>query len=133
VSAPEAGVFREPWEAQAFALAVALHERGLFTWAEWASALGAEIAAADPDPTGEHYYHRWLAALERLVADKDATDAATLARYRDAWERAAERTPHGTPIELAPGDFQTRSAASSSAGGSTEAAESVTSIAASRP
>ena len=96
-------VFREPWEAQAFALAVALHERGVFTWAEWASALGTEIRraqeAGDPD-TGDTYYRHWLAALERLVAEKRITDEATLARYRDAWERAAERTPHGTPIEL---------------------------------
>ena len=101
-------VFREPWEAQAFALALALHERGVFTWAEWASALAAEIRraqeAGDPD-TGDTYYRHWLAALERLVAEKHVTDAATLVRYRDAWERAAERTPHGTPIELDPQDL----------------------------
>jgi nitrile hydratase accessory protein len=98
-------VFREPWEGQAFALALALHERGVFTWPEWASALAAEIAAAPPDPTGEAYYHRWLAALERLVAAHEITDEATLTRYRDAWAHAAERTPHGTPIELASSDF----------------------------
>jgi nitrile hydratase accessory protein len=101
-------VFREPWEAQAFALAVALHERGLFSWAEWALALADEIGAAqahgDPD-TGETYYHHWLAALERLVVDKRVTDAMTLLRYREAWQQAAHRTPHGTPIELAPQDF----------------------------
>ena len=101
-------VFREPWEAQAFAIAVALHERGLFSWPEWAAALAAEIQAAqdrgDPD-TGETYYHHWLAALERLLVSKQATNAATLAQYRQAWKRAAGRTPHGTPIELAPQDF----------------------------
>ena len=101
-------VFAEPWEAQAFALAVALNERGLFTWPEWAEALGREIdrapAAGDPD-TGATYYRHWLTALERIVADKRLTDAGTLAVYADAWGRAAERTPHGTPIELAPGDF----------------------------
>jgi nitrile hydratase accessory protein len=96
-------VFREPWEAQAFALAVALHERGLFTWPEWAAVLGDEIGRAQDD--GEGYYRHWLAALERLVAEKHATDAATLARYADAWGRAAERTPHGTPIELRPDDL----------------------------
>ena len=100
--------FREPWEAQAFALAVALHERGLFSWAEWAVALSDEIHSAqargDPD-TGETYYRHWLAALERLVVSKRATDAVTLARYRDAWNHAAKRTRHGTPIELAPQDF----------------------------
>jgi nitrile hydratase accessory protein len=104
----EGPVFREPWEAQAFAMALALHEKGLFTWPEWAEALGAEILraqnAGDPD-TGETYYRHWLAALERLVAEKDIATAATLARYRDAWDRAADRTPHGEPIELKPDDF----------------------------
>ncbi len=101
-------VFREPWEAQAFAIALALNERGVFSWHEWAQALADEIRAAqgrgDPD-TGETYYHRWLAALERLVIAKRATDAETLARHRKAWKHAASRTPHGTPIELAPQDF----------------------------
>jgi nitrile hydratase accessory protein len=101
-------VFREPWEAQAFAMAVTLQARGLFTWGEWASALGEEIkraqAAGDPD-TGETYYRHWLATLERLVAQKGVTDPATLARYREAWDHAADRTPHGTPIELRVEDF----------------------------
>ena len=101
-------VFAEPWEAQAFALAVALHERGVFSWPEWADALAAEIRRArearDPD-TGETYYRHWLAALERIVADKRVTDAVTLSRYADAWGRAADRTPHGTPIELDARDF----------------------------
>jgi nitrile hydratase accessory protein len=104
----EGPVFREPWEAQAFAMALALHERGVFTWAEWAAALGEEIkraqALGDPD-TGETYYRHWLNTLERLVAAKGVTDGATLARYRDAWDHAADRTPHGTPIELKPEDF----------------------------
>jgi nitrile hydratase accessory protein len=101
-------VFREPWEAQAFSMAVALHQRGLFTWPEWAATLAAEIkraqAAGDPD-TGETYYRHWLAALERLVADKGVASRDMLTRYRDAWDRAADRTPHGTPIELSPDDF----------------------------
>ena len=101
-------VFREPWEAQAFAMALALHERGLFTWSEWAAALGAEIkraqAAGDPD-TGETYYSHWLAALEKLVADKGVTTSETLHRYRDAWDHACDRTPHGKPIELRAEDF----------------------------
>jgi nitrile hydratase accessory protein len=104
-------VFREPWEAQAFALVVALHERGLFGWDEWTATLAAEIqaaqAAGDRD-TGETYYLHWLAALERLVDAKGLTDAAALQRHADAWERAAQRTPHWTPIELAPGDFAAR-------------------------
>jgi nitrile hydratase accessory protein len=101
-------VFGEPWEAQAFAITLALHRRGLFTWTEWSTTLAAEIkrarAGGDPD-TGETYYRHWLAALERLVADKRLSDQAELARYRDAWKRAADRTPHGTPIELEPQDF----------------------------
>jgi nitrile hydratase accessory protein len=101
-------VFREPWEAQAFALAVALHRRGLFGWGEWAAALGAEIKAAqlagDPD-TGATYYRHWLSALERIVAAKGIADGAVLARHRDAWARAAGRTPHGSPIELTAADF----------------------------
>ena len=100
--------FRAPWEAQAFALTIALHDKGLFTWGEWTAALAEEIAraqrAGDPD-TGETYYHHWLAALECIVAHKGLGDTASLLRYRDAWHRAAERTPHGMPIMLAPEDF----------------------------
>ena len=102
-------VFREPWEAQAFAMTLALYERGLFTWPEWAATLADEIkraqAAGDPD-TGETYYRHWLNALERMVAEKNVTDAATLKRYHDAWDHACDRTPHGKPIELQPGDFR---------------------------
>jgi nitrile hydratase accessory protein len=102
-------VFREPWQAQAFAMTLALHARGVFTWAEWAAALGAEIkraqAAGDPD-TGETYYLHWLAALEKLVAEKGVTSGETLHCYRHAWEHACERTPHGQPIELQPSDFR---------------------------
>jgi nitrile hydratase accessory protein len=101
-------VFREPWEAQAFAMAVSLHERGLFTWSEWAKTLGEEIkkaqAAGDPD-TGETYYRHWLATLERIVTARGLADAQILARTRDAWHRASIRTPHGDPIELQAGDF----------------------------
>jgi len=101
-------VFREPWEAQSFAMTLALFERGYFTWPEWAARLADEIAraqrAGDPD-TGETYYRHWQATLERIVAEKGLTDAPTLARYREAWDRAADRTPHGRPIELQPRDF----------------------------
>jgi nitrile hydratase accessory protein len=101
-------VFREPWEAQAFAMALTLHERGLFTWSEWAATLADEIkraqAKGDPD-TGETYYQHWLATLERLVAEKGVASSDTLRRYHDAWDHAADRTPHGSPIELRPEDF----------------------------
>ncbi|OYX80306.1 MAG: nitrile hydratase accessory protein [Bradyrhizobium sp. 35-63-5] len=101
-------VFREPWEAQAFAMTLTLYARGLFTWPEWAATLATEIkraqAAGDPD-TGETYYSHWLAALEKIVAEKGVTTEDTLHRYRDAWDRACDRTPHGQPIELRPDDF----------------------------
>jgi nitrile hydratase accessory protein len=102
-------VFREPWEAQAFAMALSLHERGLFTWSEWAAMLADEIkraqAAGDPD-RGDTYYHHWLATLERMVSAKGVAGPDMLMRYHDAWDRAADRTPHGTPIELRPEDFR---------------------------
>jgi nitrile hydratase accessory protein len=101
-------VFREPWEAQAFAMALALHARGLFTWSEWAASLADEIKRAqglgDPD-TGETYYRHWLANLERLIAAKGVASTDLQHRYRDAWDHAADRTPHGQPIELKPEDF----------------------------
>ena len=101
-------VFRAPWEAQAFAMALALHERGVFTWSEWAETLGAQIkraqAQGDPD-TGETYYRHWLAALEKLIEQKGVATSDTMHRYRDAWDHAADRTPHGQPIELTAQDF----------------------------
>ena len=101
-------VFREPWEARAFAMTLALYERGMFTWSEWAAILADEIKHAqrsgDPD-TGETYYRHWLAALERIVSEKGVADSAGLARTRAAWAHAAARTPHGVPIELTPDDF----------------------------
>lgn len=104
----EGPVFCEPWQAQIFALTLALHERGVFTWVEWTACLGRAIkraqAAGDPD-LGDTYYQHWLAALEALLAEKGVADAALLARYATAWERAAARTPHGAPITLAAADF----------------------------
>jgi nitrile hydratase accessory protein len=101
-------VFREPWEAEAFALVMSLQKRGVFSNSEWTAALGEEIkkaqAPGDPD-TGETHYHHWLAALERLVAVKGLADPTTLAHTRKAWQHACARTPHGTPIELRPSDF----------------------------
>ena len=104
----EGPVFREPWEAQAFALAVSLQERGVISRGEWSAALGEAIkkaqAGGDPD-TGETYYQHWLAALENIVAAKGLADPQVLTRTRDAWAHACARTPHGTPIELRADDF----------------------------
>jgi nitrile hydratase accessory protein len=98
-------VFAEPWQAQAFALAVKLSEQGHFTWTEWAATLGAELKAAaergEPDD-GSRYYHHWLAALERLVTAKGLTDRASLETRKLAWADAYRHTPHGQPVELIP-------------------------------
>jgi nitrile hydratase accessory protein len=101
LNAPEAPNFDEPWQAQAFAMAVALNERGLFDWGEWAKALGAEIAAAPQEAGNDAYFHSWLRALETMLIAKGATSAAELADLAEAWRAAAEATPHGRPITLA--------------------------------
>ncbi len=95
-------VFREPWEAQAFALVVALHDQGAFTWAEWTETLSATIrsTAKPQDDGGSDYYQHWLQALELLVAEKGLVAAPALSRRREAWRRAAHATPHGSPILL---------------------------------
>ena len=99
----EGPVFRAPWEAQAFGMAVALHERGHFTWTEWAAYLADEIAAAQARgeaDDGTRYYERWLAALERIVASKRLVADVELTTRKEQWDRAARETPHGRPIEL---------------------------------
>jgi nitrile hydratase accessory protein len=97
--------FEEAWEAQAFAMAVALHERGLFSWSEWTARVAAEALPATGEESAGPHYISWLTALERLVADNGIAHPETLARYRQAWRRAAARTPHGMPIELQRSDF----------------------------
>jgi nitrile hydratase accessory protein len=97
-------VFAEPWQAQAFALAVKLSEQGYFTWKEWAAALAAELkTAADrgEHDDGSRYYEYWLAVLERLATAKGLTDSALLLDRKEAWAEAYRRTPHGKPVELA--------------------------------
>ncbi len=102
-------VFAEPWQAQAFALTLKLHEAGHFTWREWAEALGAEIDAAraggDPD-LGDTYYRHWLAALERLAAEKGLAQSGELGARKAAWKRAFLNTPHGQPVVLGAGEEQ---------------------------
>jgi len=101
----EGPVFKAPWEAQAFAMTLSLHTRGVFTWREWADGLAAELAAAaargEPDD-GSHYYEHWLAALEKLAAGKKLVGEQELERRVDEWDAAARATPHGKPIELPP-------------------------------
>ncbi|WP_233859917.1 nitrile hydratase accessory protein [Paraburkholderia sp. HD33-4] len=96
-------VFHAPWEARAFAMTLSLHQRGLFTWAEWAECLGQTIrdaqSAGDPDH-GDTYYGHWLTALELISARKGLLSAGILEQRRSEWEIAARHTPHGQPIEL---------------------------------
>jgi nitrile hydratase accessory protein len=96
-------VFAEPWQAQAFALAVKLSDAGWFTWKEWAAALASELSTAaargEPDD-GSHYYEHWTAALEKLVQAKGLLDETALLERKGAWADAYRHTPHGKPIEL---------------------------------
>jgi nitrile hydratase accessory protein len=96
-------IFAEPWQAQAFALAVQLSQSGCFSWPEWADALAAvlrEAAEGDSLDDGSHYYDHWLVALERLCLAKGLTDLPALDARTDAWAVAYRRTPHGRPVEL---------------------------------
>jgi nitrile hydratase accessory protein len=92
-------VFAEPWQAQAFALAVKLSEQGHFTWNEWAAALAVELKSAEPDD-GSRYYEHWLAALERLVVAKGLSNSSAMLERKQAWADAYRHTPHGKPVEL---------------------------------
>ena len=99
----EGPVFAEPWQAQAFALAVQLHAQGAFTWSQWAAALASELKAAEirgEADDGSHYYEHWLAALERLAAERGLASPRAMHERKDAWAEAYRVTPHGRPVEL---------------------------------
>lgn len=91
-------VFAAPWQAQVFALTVALHERGLFTWPEWAVTLGRHVATGTAD--GSDYYERWADALQEMLAERGIASPEDVERGTQAWHDAAARTPHGQPITL---------------------------------
>ena len=95
----EGPVFAEPWQAQAFALAVQLHTEGAFGWPEWAAVLSAELAR-HPGDDGSRYYERWVAALERITTERGLTAPADIAERKNAWAEAYRHTPHGKPVEL---------------------------------
>ncbi|TJV02330.1 MAG: nitrile hydratase accessory protein [Mesorhizobium sp.] len=96
----DAPVFAEPWQAEAFALTVALHDKGLFSWSEWADALSAQVKKPNAAADGHDYYEHWLAALENLLASKGLAARSDVDAMAQAWERAAHATPHGKPILL---------------------------------
>jgi nitrile hydratase accessory protein len=93
-------VFAEPWQAQAFAMTVRLHERGVFTWGEWAEALTREVQWPGRPADGADYFDSWVAALSTLLADRGVASEEEQAALSDRWARAAEATPHGSPIAL---------------------------------
>ena len=98
-------VFAEPWQAQAFALAVRLSEQGYFSWKEWAAALAEELKSAagrGEADDGSRYYEHWLTALERLATAKGLSDPAAMLARKEAWADAYRHTPHGKPVELIP-------------------------------
>lgn len=95
----EGPIFAEPWQAQAFALTLKLHEGGAFTWTEWADALSTELKR-DPEDDGSRYYEHWVAALEGLVTGRKLAGADELTSRKDAWKQAYLHTPHGRPVEL---------------------------------
>jgi nitrile hydratase accessory protein len=100
------GHFSEPWQAHAFAMVLLLHERGAFSWPQWAETLARHIRAAqaggDPDD-GSHYYRHWLGALEDITIAQGIATADQLHTLEHAWADAARHTPHGQPIELRDG------------------------------
>ena len=96
----DAPVFAEPWQAEAFAMTVALHQRGLFSWSDWAAGLSAEVKGPAAAGDGHDYYEHWLTALEKLLAAKGIAGKVDVDTLAAAWERAAHATPHGKPILL---------------------------------
>jgi nitrile hydratase accessory protein len=93
--------FPEPWAAEAFAMTVHLHEKGLFTWGEWALALSSELRRPGKADDGSDYFDSWVQALSTLISEKGIADEPVIAALQKSWQRAAEATPHGKPIELA--------------------------------
>lgn len=100
-SAEGAPVFPEPWAAEAFAMTVHLHEKGLFSWSEWAETLSRQLHQAGRAEDGSDYFDCWVAALSDLLVSRGVADASAILELQKSWQRAAEATPHGQPIELA--------------------------------
>lgn len=95
-------VFAEPWQAQAFAMAVKLNEAGLFTWTEWVEVFSRHLRQGEKTghDSGSEYYLCWLSALEDIVAEKRLLGRRELQQRKEAWDRSARATPHGEPIVL---------------------------------
>ncbi len=92
--------FAEPWQAQVFAMTVALNEAGQFTWPEWAAEFGPRVQQAEPDA----YWRIWSEALVALLDRRGIAGAGEVAALTQRWQAAARATPHGTPILLSAAD-----------------------------
>lgn len=95
MNAPEAP-FEEPWQAQLFALTVALNEVGQFTWAEWTALFGSRVQYAEADA----YWHTWSETLISLLENQGIAQAVEIRALTERWQAAARATPHGQPILL---------------------------------
>ena len=93
-------VFPEPWAAEAFAITVHLHARGVFSWGEWAEQLSVQVHKPGRAEDGSDYYDCWVAALSALLVDKGIAGADDILALQHSWQRAAEATPHGKPIVI---------------------------------
>ena len=93
-------VFSEPWQAQAFAMTVRLHEQGVFAWSEWAETLSREVHRTGRAADGSDYFECWVSALSGILSERGVAPAPEVAELSHRWQRAAEATPHGSPILL---------------------------------
>lgn len=99
MTAPDAP-FEEPWQAQLFALTVALNEAGHFTWPEWAEVFGPRVQSVE----AEHYWQIWSEALVVMLEERGISDADAVNALTERWQAAARATPHGQPILLSAAD-----------------------------
>ena len=96
-------IFREPWEAQVFAMTVQLHAADYFTWPEWTETLSTEITVAKERgeaDLGDTYYQHWLRALEALLVEKGLETTRAIDERMETWRRAYLATPHGHTVAL---------------------------------
>ena len=104
MTAPQPSKFDEPWQAQLFALTVALNEAGHFAWPDWAAAFGATLkrrGAERAQDGGADYYAAWLETLEGFLDARGHAPTAEALKAKVAWEAAYLATPHGQPVKIA--------------------------------
>lgn len=96
-------VFRDSWEAEAYAIGNLLVKEGHLLPAEWMQRMAAAIAqaqaAGDPD-CGDTYYLHWCAALESVCFDREWISPDLYQQQLALWAQAIANTPHGVPLAL---------------------------------